>query len=298
MLNNLVKFKDRNVGLAVSGGPDSIALMLAFHEYRPDTFQVVTVDHGFRTASAMEVQFVRQLCDERSIPCNIITLGLKSGSGNQERARMARYSAMAAWAKENDLAALVTGHHANDQAETMIMRLNRGVGIKGLGGMREISTTPCGFPLWRPFLNVRRDELVEYVMANGIVPINDPSNQDEHYERVRIRNAMTEVFDPLGFAKTAQILESTNNAIEWMVDQVWDRVELSSNEIKWKAEPIPEIMQHRILERVLDHFGKRPKRGGAIPVWLNQIKSCGSASLAGVIGNTRKPVWTFKPERA
>lgn len=141
-------------GLAVSGGPDSLALLLlAEAVLGADRFAVATVDHGLRAQSADEAAFVARLCAARGIAHHTLTLSLPSGPAVQERARDARYRALAGWCHEQGLAALVTAHHADDQAETLVMRMNRGAGLRGLAGIRSRAVVPGdSLPLLRPLL--------------------------------------------------------------------------------------------------------------------------------------------------
>ncbi|TXI08013.1 MAG: tRNA lysidine(34) synthetase TilS, partial [Novosphingobium sp.] len=178
------------VGLAVSGGPDSLAMLLLFHEVAPRNFQVATVDHGLRAESADEAAMVAAICAERAIAHRTLALSLEKGNAVQERARAARYAALAQWARDQGLAAIVTAHHADDQAETMLMRLNRGVGLRGLAAMRPVAQVPGapGLALLRPLLSWRRAELQAVVDVAGLAAADDPSIRDLGYLRVRVRD--------------------------------------------------------------------------------------------------------------
>src|SRR5690606_34776455 len=113
------------LGLAVSGGPDSLALLLLAKASMRERIAVATVDHGLRHQSASETAMVAELCAAYAIEHEILTV--KVARGNlQDRARAARYAALASWMTRKGLSALATAHHAGDQAETLIMRLNRG----------------------------------------------------------------------------------------------------------------------------------------------------------------------------
>ena len=138
----------------------------------PGRFAVATVDHGLRAESAEEAGMVARLCRERGVAHRTITLALPGGAGVQARARAARYAALGDWLRAEGLGALVTAHHADDQAETFVMRLNRGAGVRGLAGMRVRAVVPGhpGLPLLRPLLGWRRAELAALVAAAGIAP--------------------------------------------------------------------------------------------------------------------------------
>ncbi|MGV3511136.1 MAG: tRNA lysidine(34) synthetase TilS [Novosphingobium sp.] len=286
------------MGLAVSGGPDSLALLLLFHEVAPRNFSVATVDHGLRTESASEAAMVASVCASREIPHRTLTLSLEKGSGVQERARTARYAELAQWARAEGLAAIVTAHHADDQAETMVMRLNRGAGLRGLAAMRTVAQVP-GAPdlmLIRPLLSWRRVELQAVVSAARIVAADDPSNRDIAYERVRIREALTSSnrFDAKGFATSAQHLAEADQALDWMVARLWSDVNQSVEALIWRAPAdLPDALSLRVLERVLETLGTATPRGPDLVRWLTTLRSGGVATLAGVKGDARKGTWRF-----
>ena len=119
------------LGLAVSGGPDSLALLLLASEALPGQVEAATVDHGLRAESAAEAEAVAQICATLGVPHAILTVEVATGNVQAE-ARRARYAALGGWLAARDLAALATAHHADDQAETLLLRLNRAIGVAGL----------------------------------------------------------------------------------------------------------------------------------------------------------------------
>ena len=128
------------IGLAVSGGPDSLALLLLAAEARPLLVEAATVDHGLRPESRAEAEMVAKVCERLGVPHRILTATWdeKPATAIQERARMMRYRLLGEWVRERGLTALLTAHHVDDQAETFLMRLARGAGVKGLAGMRRL----------------------------------------------------------------------------------------------------------------------------------------------------------------
>lgn len=286
------------VGLAVSGGPDSLALLVLMHEVAPRNFSVATVDHGLRLESADEARMVAGVCKGLNLSHRTLALGLAKGSAIQERARAARYAALAGWAQENGLAAIVTGHHADDQAETLAMRLNRGAGLRGLAGMRPVAVVPgtSDIPLLRPLLSWRRSELDDAVQQAGVSPAADPSNCDPAYERVRIRDAMTssKVFDPGGFGASARHLAEADAALDWATDRLWPEVIASEQGFTWNpASDVPRVLALRVLERVIAGFGVPCPRGSDLANWLGTLSGGGVATLAGIKGDARKGAWRF-----
>ena len=155
------------LGLAVSGGPDSVALLLLAHRALPGQIAVASIDHGLRPEAAGEVALVERIAAARGIPFTPLTVTLAPGN-TQARAREARYAALAEWAESEGLGAVATAHHADDQAETLLMRLNRASGVAGLAGVRPRGVVPgTAIPLLRPVLDWRRAELGAAVRAAG-----------------------------------------------------------------------------------------------------------------------------------
>lgn len=180
--------------VAVSGGSDSVALLLlanAWANHENVQVQAVTVDHGLRPEAAAEAAFVASICEGLGI--RHITLaweGIKPNSGLPEASRLARYQLLEEYAIDSGAKYILTGHTADDQVETVYMRLSRekstGTG-RGLSGMAARTIMPKGVLLMRPLLGLSRDMLRQYLAQNAQSWVEDPSNVDASYERVRAR---------------------------------------------------------------------------------------------------------------
>jgi tRNA(Ile)-lysidine synthase len=181
------------VVLAVSGGPDSVALMrLAAQVGRRSrvSVTVATVDHGLRPESRAEAETVGAWAAACGLPHRILSwTGRKPRTGVQEAAREARYRLLAGLADEVGASHLLTAHTLDDQAETILMRLSRGTGVGGLAGMRA-ETAFSGVVLARPFLCVPKARLVATCRARGWPFVEDPSNADPRFARARWRRIM------------------------------------------------------------------------------------------------------------
>ena len=173
------------VVLAVSGGPDSTALMGAFAG-RPDAW-VATVDHGLRRGSRAEAEAVARRAAALGLPHRILAWeGPKPRAGLQAAARAARYGLLAAFAREVGASHVATAHTRDDQAETVLLRLAAGSGVAGLAGMRASSRLD-GLVLARPFLDVPKARLVATCLARSWPFVDDPSNADPRFARARLR---------------------------------------------------------------------------------------------------------------
>ena len=191
------------LGVAVSGGGDSLALLVLLDRWRHaggPGLRAVTVDHRLRPESAAEAATVARFCAARGLPHATLTWdGGDDGEprGNlQDRARRARYALMARWAHEAGVAAIALAHTADDQAETFLMRLAREAGVDGLSAMAR-RWVQGGVTFTRPVLDVTREELRAVLRARGLAWVDDPANADATYERVRARQVLA-ALGPLG----------------------------------------------------------------------------------------------------
>ncbi|MGI9371686.1 MAG: tRNA lysidine(34) synthetase TilS [Hyphomicrobiales bacterium] len=207
------------LAIAVSGGPDSLALMhFAARELPKTQLHILTVDHGLRAASAQEAKFVCEQAQALGLAHTVLRWhGEKPESGVQEAARVARYELMAQWCRANNYDHLATAHNLDDQAETVLMRLARGSGVDGLAAMAKESQR-LGISLLRPLLDVPHKRLVAGLEALGMSYVEDPSNRDERYERVRLRRARaardTLGLDDTALAQTARRLGRAASALD------------------------------------------------------------------------------------
>ena len=185
--------------LAVSGGPDSIALMLLAARWRTARKQgpklvAVTIDHGLRAEARREAAAVKRLARSLGIEHRTLRwIGRKPKAGLQEAARLARYRLLAKAARNAGARHVLTAHTLDDQAETVLIRLTRGSGIGGLAGMAHVAPLPesdGAILLVRPLLDVRKTRLLATLRKAGIGHADDPSNRDPRFTRVRFREAM------------------------------------------------------------------------------------------------------------
>src|SRR5205085_7051707 len=179
------------VVLAVSGGPDSMALMRVAAEVRAASalvpVTVATVDHGLRPESRAEAETVAGWAGACGFPHKLLAWsGEKPGTGLQEAAREARYRLLTGFAAESGASHILTAHTLDDQAETLLMRMSRGTGIAGLAGMRA-ETKLGAATLARPFLGLAKAELLALCEAHGWPYLDDPSNTDPRFARSRWR---------------------------------------------------------------------------------------------------------------
>jgi tRNA(Ile)-lysidine synthase len=187
--------REPRIALAVSGGVDSLALMVLAKRWadslpKAPELTVFSVDHGLRDEAKDEVQFVKNFAHELGIEAVILTGTIDDpSSALQAKARALRYGLMGEAMAQRDIDVLLTAHHLDDQAETVLMRLARGSGVSGMGGMAPF-TLRHGITLARPLLHVTRSELEAFIGAIDVEPINDPSNHNMNFERVRWRKFM------------------------------------------------------------------------------------------------------------
>lgn len=188
------------LGVAVSGGGDSMALLHLLHRAAPKAglrLHCVTVDHGLRTESKAEAEGVANFCAGLGVTHETLHWDGPTVSGNlMDQARRARLTLIADWARGRGIAHVAIGHTADDLAESFLMNLSRAAGLEGLSGMRQ-AWDEQGVHWVRPLLGQSRQPLRNYLRRNGLSWIDDPSNENPKYQRVRARQAMRDL-RPLG----------------------------------------------------------------------------------------------------
>lgn len=204
------------LGIAVSGGPDSLALLHLAASAWPDAVAAATVDHGLRPEAADEARHVAAICKSLAIPHQILAPEQPIAGNIQSSARTARYALLDKWREQEQLGWIATAHHADDQLETVLMRLLRGSGVDGLSAVRPIN----GY-LIRPLLDVRKTELVAYAEEAGLEFVDDPSNEDEAFDRVRLRKALTGFpgFDASLLERSVGAARDASEALNWVCER-------------------------------------------------------------------------------
>jgi tRNA(Ile)-lysidine synthase len=305
-----VAASDGTMGIAVSGGPDSLALLLLAAGARPGQVEAATVDHGLRAEGPAEAAMVAALCEKLGVPHQILTAewAEKPETGLQERARLKRYTLLGKWAEERGVKTLVTAHHLDDQAETALMRLMRGAGVRGLGSMRRLSRAPAGrVPLARPLLGWRRSDLEKVCADAGVAPVRDPSNTDQQFERVRIRAAMAEAdwIDPVAVATSARNLAEADAALGWATALVWRRaVKRQGEQLLFQAKGVPRELRRRVVSRAVSKLASEGAgvglRGREVDRLLAELAAGRKATLRGVLCIGGAEQWRFRkaPARA
>jgi len=209
-LNTSVK---RNAFLvAVSGGPDSLALSALSHTYlteKKNKVFFVLVDHGIRVNSSKEAKNVKNLLKKKGINLRILKNKKKIVKNVQSHAREIRYQLLLNFCKKYKIKFIMTGHHRDDQIETFLIRLSRGSGIQGLSSMRKISSLSKTTKLFRPLLDEKKEDLISLAKHYFGKIFKDPSNTNQKYLRTKIRNLIKQ-FKKSGI-KPDRIINSINN---------------------------------------------------------------------------------------
>jgi tRNA(Ile)-lysidine synthase len=275
------------LGLAVSGGPDSLALMLlaqrwAATQARPPRLVVYSLDHRLRPEAEAEVAMVLAEAEKLGLSARgLVWEGPPPETGVQEAARLARYRIMGEAMAEDGVRVLATGHHRSDQAETILMRLAHGSGLDGLKGMSLLSNVE-GVTVFRPLLDVEPQTLGKLVAEAGLTPARDPSNDDTSYERVRWRQLLpslaAEGLDGGALSRFAARMAEADLALSQLTDAAF--AELVSFD-GFGAASLPLAMLtalspavgRRVLSRVLAVVGgrQRPRALGQVERLFEQL---------------------------
>lgn len=222
--------KEKNIAIGVSGGADSLSLVLKAHEeLRVYGYNIIalTVDHKLRPTSTTEAEYVAKIMKENNIEHHILTWNEEKPScGIEEAARIARYNLINNWCEKNHISVLMIAHHILDQAETFLMRLQRGSGLEGLCSIREISKWK-NLTLLRPLLHTHPDTLKKYLIDKNIKWIEDESNSNEDFLRVRLRNFLPIFTEKTGISvnkidEAVTNLQSTENFMEMYIISLFE----------------------------------------------------------------------------
>ena len=234
--------------IGVSGGPDSLALLHVLRAiYPPDNLVVAHLHHGWRAAADADARFVTATAAAWHIPCHVekvdvTALARAARLSLEEAGRKARYDFFARLAGEVGAKAVAVGHHADDQAETVLMHLLRGSGLAGLCGMRPVSPLP-GAPelsVIRPFLTASRAEIEQYCQENNLQPITDSTNQDTAFFRNRLRHELLPLlteYNPQIYGRLQQmaaVIRADYDLLDTIMQKEWTAI-LRGKDPDWLA---------------------------------------------------------------
>ena len=292
--------------LAVSGGPDSIALMWLAARWRRALSRgpqliAVTVDHGLRPEAAREARDVKSLARSLDLPHRTMRwAGTKPKTGVPAAARDARYRLLAQAARKCGATHILTAHTRDDQAETLLMRMLRGSGIAGLAAMAR-ETEREGVRLARPLLDVSKSRLIATLNKAGIGFADDPTNRDSSFTRPRLRAIMPalaeEGGDSRSLARLAARLARANAAVEVLADGAERYLALRDRDASRPGfdalafAALPEEIRLRLLKRAIDRVGHEgPAELGKIETLLAALDRAPAAdegklkqTLAGAV---------------
>jgi tRNA(Ile)-lysidine synthase len=267
---------------AVSGGPDSLALLILLHKTMPDRVVAATVDHGLRPESADEALYVQRMCKDMHVPHVILSPAEKISGNIQSSARHARYALLAQAAEQHDCAYIATAHHADDQLETVLMRLARGSGVDGLSAIRSKNGK-----ILRPLLGFTKDELISICATAGLNPVEDPSNANTDFERVAMRNWLANTQHPFRAdraGRTASAMADASEALHWMTEALTqERVQRDTATVMCDARDVPREIQRRLLIHCLQLMEPElAPRGDAIDRLLSELSDGRTATMGAV----------------
>ena len=268
IVRNFASLKLRSCGIAVSGGSDSMALFHMLTDWKssdkPEII-VASIDHGLRSESKLEVEFVKKACEMKKVKHFSLapSTHLSKIRGNlQDNARSARYTLLRNWAIAKNLQCILLGHTLDDQEENLLIRFFRGSGVDGLVSMEEMVAR--NEILWmRPLLKFRKEDLRNYLRTNNYSWVDDPSNHDNKYTRVRMRKLLKQLksnnlITP-NFVKTADhMLRASKLSREIAISN--SKTLLSFNDvgqISFKVEKFSQLFedsQYRILAGIVSWF--------------------------------------------
>jgi tRNA(Ile)-lysidine synthase len=296
----------RHIAIAVSGGADSMALMILARGWReraenPPALTILTVDHGLRAEAEEEAAWVKEQAERLGLAHQtLIWSGPKPASDLQAAARAARYGLMLDFCKARRIEALATAHTAEDQAETTLMRLARGSGIDGLAAISPVSVRN-GIALLRPLLDLQRARLEATLLEACEIWIEDPSNCDRRFERVRLREALRAAkglqLVPEKLALSARRLERARLALDRVTGDFLKKnlhiFPAGSGELALGVLlAAPEEIAIRTISRLAEAFGggQRPLRLARIED-LHRVLTGGAraATLGGCVFAVRGP---------
>lgn len=283
-----------SVLLAVSGGPDSLAMLLLAAAAMPDRIRAATVDHRLRPEAADEASYVAGICMALGVGHVILTPAKPIEGNIQSSARIARYRLLHDHAEASECQWIATAHHAEDQLETLLMRIMRGSGVDGMASIRSRYGRVV-----RPMLDFTKAQL-EAICANaGVEPVRDPSNDDADFDRVALRQWLAETahpFDANRAVRTGAAMADASEALDWIAKRLAsEHLILGTDTASLSPVDLPRELLRRLLKRALTHIhpGIDP-RGDAIDRALIDLPLRKRFTLGNVLCEGGES-WHFRP---
>ena len=285
------KMNDLKVGsdfaVAVSGGPDSLALMYlanSFAKKNKIKLTVLSIDHGIRNESSKEIKWLKKIAKKNKINFYSTKLRIKINSSNTlSKARTLRYDALSKYCVQKKIQFLLTAHHLDDEIENFLMRLIRGSGVKGLSSLKVKSKYKnTKLILLRPLLEYSKKSLIVYLAGKKQKYLYDATNSNEKYDRSRIRKLSEQLIheglNKVRFKNVLSNLKNADTAINVAVNNYLEKyVHLSQKKVinfqLKKFTNLPEEIQHRVIVKLCRFMGKNNKipRSKSVQEVINSI---------------------------
>ena len=300
------------LGVAVSGGGDSVALLHLLNDYARShgiALHAATVDHGLRPEAACEAAMVAAQCRALGVPHDTLMWTGWDHSGNlQNEARKARYRLLADWARGQGIGAVCIGHTADDLAETFVMRLGRRAGVDGLSAMPAVFDRH-GMRWHRPLLNARRADLRAHLTQRGVTWVDDPSNEDDSFARVRIRKALAVLtdlgVDSAALADVSRHLADARTALDaqmFAAARAHAHVQCGAVAMNWQALcDLPTETRRRLLTHTIAWINGATyaPRSSAVAEVLTALDDAGAATVQGCeLRLKRDKLWIYRELQA
>lgn len=316
------------IALAVSGGPDSMAMLALAARAFPGQIIAATVDHALRLASVDEAAMVAAYCDGTGIAHAIVRIAAPPDAGDniQAWARQERYRLLRRWAVEAGAATLATAHHADDQAETFLMRAARGAGLSGLAAVRarqdiEVTVERVATAssedrtlaldgqqlcLVRPLLNWRHQELVAIAETLAVPFVDDPSNSDERFDRTRFRRWLTDApwIDPVQIARAAGNIAEVDADLRAVSQWLWKERAVPSGdfEVAFDVTGVPRAVRRYLARMAIEQVGLMVGTGSggrspsaSVERLLDSLEAGKAVTQADIMASARRDIWHFRP---
>lgn len=306
-ISKAFRVRPAKIGIAVSGGGDSMALLHLFARWSQQTghpIAAVTVDHGLRDGSDREAAGVADFCSKIGVQHETLLWQDWDGHGNlQAVARDARYRLMADWAQRNGVGGIALGHTKDDGAETFLMRLSRKAGVDGLAAM-DTEFERGGVTYARPLWITLRQELRDYLTRNEVTWVEDPSNYDVDFERVRVRNALAELAT-LGLGADALqhssiVMRQARDALEYYTAEEAKRLVVAEGaDLVMPRHPdVPGEIARRLRAKAIQWMGQMPypPRLTSMQHLMEGLSLEGTHTLGGAIVTLKDGVLRFVRE--